>query len=312
MSQGVLKKSWSQFKEFFIEQSGGKKTVSIARVGVAASLFVMISAVAAAWLSPGEDFTFYTQSSTPLKGDGVDSQASSIPQAGVMAGFFANGQKKMASEKRAEAERNKHRVAIKYFAPQVIGVGRKGPKAIQMGSKLVGFLMSPIDTRAQALVRVVLPQGGEASGIEIEKGSILIGRFSYSGSDDKVLISFSRLNTPDGDMKQIAAQALDAADYNVGIRGEAYTGNGIKIASRVGLTMLSGMADVLTEKESLGFSMNGVQAKPTMKNALLQGTSRAAQDEVNRTASDISSVEPYVLIPEGKEMIIELTEDFRK
>jgi hypothetical protein len=86
----------------------------------------------------------------------------------------------------------------------------------------------------------------------------------------------------------------------------------MKLAAGMGLTMFSGMADVLTEKESLGLSANGVQAKPTMKNALLQGLSRAAQDEAGRTQSEIASQKDYVVIPEGKEMIIQLTEDFQK
>jgi hypothetical protein len=105
---------------------------------------------------------------------------------------------------------------------------------------------------------------------------------------------------------------VDAADYTVGVRGQVYSGAGVKLASGMGLTMFSGMADVLTEKESLGFSVNGVQAKPTMKNALLQGLSRAAQDEAGRTQSEIASQKDYIIIPEGKELIVQLTEDYQK
>ena len=76
--------------------------------------------------------------------------------------------------------------------------------------------------------------------------------------------------------------------------------------------MFAGMADVLTEKESLGFSMNGVQPKPTMKNATLEGLSRAAQDETNRTRDGITNQKDYVVVPEGKEMLIELVEDLEK
>jgi hypothetical protein len=49
-----------------------------------------------------------------------------------------------------------------------------------------------------------------------------------------------------------------------------------------------------------------------MSNALLQGLSKASQDQASRTASEIEQERNYVIIPEGKEMIIELQEDFKK
>lgn len=263
-----------------------------------------------AWFGPGNDTTYYRQFVQTGKTDeGMEAENA---KPGVMARLFSNGEKKLEQQKREDAERSKHRVVIRYSATQVIGTETKGPKAIRTGAKLLGFLMNAIDSREPSLVRVLLPHGGAVSGVEIEKGSILYGQFSYSGSSEKVQISFSRLDTPDGMSKKISAIAVDAADYTVGIRGEVYSGTGMKLAAGMGLTMFSGMADVLTEKESLGLSANGVQAKPTMKNALLQGLSRAAQDEAGRTQSEIASQKDYVVIPEGKEMIIQLTEDFQK
>jgi type IV secretory pathway VirB10-like protein len=263
-----------------------------------------------AWFGPGDDNTYYRQAVQTGKADEAKESDSAKP--GVMAGLFNSGERKLEQQKREDAERSKRRVVIRYSATQVIGTETKGPKSIRMGAKLLGFLMNAIDTREPTLVRVLLPHGGTASGVEIEKGSILYGQFAYSGSSDKVQISFSRLDTPDGTTKKISAIAVDTADYTVGVRGEVYSGAGVKLAAGMGLTMFSGMADVLTEKESLGVSMNGVQAKPTMKNAVLQGLSRAAQDEAGRTQSEIASQKDYIVIPEGKEMIIQLTEDYQK
>jgi type IV secretory pathway VirB10-like protein len=161
-------------------------------------------------------------------------------------------------------------------------------------------------------VQVALPQGGEASGVSIDAGSTLIGAFSYSGNNDRVFLKFSRVDSPDGDSRKIAAQALDASDYSPGVTGEAYTGDGVKIATSIGLTMFSGMTDTLTQRESLGDVFGGVQATPTMKNALLQGASQAAHDQAGRVASSIGREGSYVIIPEGKEMIVELSEDFGK
>ncbi len=267
---------------------------------------VAVFGVSMAWFGPGDDHTYYRQAVETARresiGEGVESP-------GILAGLFNSGQKKSADQRREDADKSKRKVAIRYFAPQVIGVNAKGPKSIRMGAKLIGFLMNPIDTREPSLVRALLPHGGEAGGAEIEKGSVLYGQFSYAGASDKVQVSFSRLDTPDGLSKKIAAVAVDASDYTVGLRGEEFTGGGVKLAAGMGLTMFSGMADVLTEKESL--SGSAVQAKPTMKNALLQGFSRAAQDEAGRTKEEISSAQGYVVIQEGKEMIIQLTEDYR-
>jgi type IV secretory pathway VirB10-like protein len=263
-----------------------------------------------AWFGPGDDHTYYRQAVETGKSERTSSDETESP--GIMSGLFSSGEKKLAQQKREDAEKNRRKVAIRYSAPQVVDVIQKGPKAIRMGSKLLGFLMSAIDTREPSLVRVLLPRGGAASGVEIEKGSILFGQFSHNGSSDKVQISFFRLDTPDGNSKKISAVAVDAGDYTVGLRGETFTGGGVKLAAGMGLTMFSGMSDVLTEKESLGFSANGVQAKSTMKNALLQGLSRAAQDQAGRTEGEIASMKDYVVIPEGKEMIIQLTEDYRR
>ncbi len=264
-----------------------------------------------AWLSPNEDHTFYreTNESQPAhQSTAVNGSAT----AGRMTELFNSGSRKLETEKREEAQRKHKMVVIKYSAPQVLGSKSQEAKAIKMGSKLVGFLVNAIDTRSPSLVRVRLPHGGESAGIEIEAGSILTGQFSFAGSDDKIFISFSRLDSPEGEARPIHALALDSATYTSGIQGEVYSSAGVKVAAQLGLSMFSGMADVLTEKESLGTAVNGVQAKPTMKNALLQGTSRAAQDQSSRTASQIDSAKDYMILPAGKEMIIELTEDYRK
>lgn len=222
------------------------------------------------------------------------------------------GSKAKEAAKRQDADEKRKRVSIRYRAPQIVGDDDGSPKAIRAGSKLIGFLVNPIDTRAQSLVRVRLPRGGEHSGVEIEPGSILVGQFAYSGEDDRVYVAFSRLDSPEGRVKKINAVALDAGNFTPGIVGEEFTGGGAKIAASMGLSMFAGMADTLTDRESLGNSFNGVQAKPTMKNALLQGMSRTAQDQASRTASAIEQTRNYVIVPEGKEMIIELQEDFSK
>jgi hypothetical protein len=280
-------------------------------VGAVAGGGLLLLAAFMAWFGPAEDRTFYSQTNETQKRGEEKPGGLETLVSGPVAALFTNSERKKESEERAAIEQKRKRVAIKYYAPQLIGTSNKVPKAIRSGAKLVGFLLKAIDTRAPSPVHVRIAQGGEVNGVEIEKGSVLTGQYSYAGSGELVFVSFSRLDTIEGEPKKIRAQALDSGTYTAGISGEVRSDAGVKTAASLGLTMFGGMADVLTEKESLGVSQNGVQAKSTMRNALLQGLSRSAQEQTGRMQEEINSGRDYVVIPEGKEMIIELTEDFK-
>lgn len=301
-----------RLRRIFLHVSGGKTIVVLQRVGIVAGGGLLLLAVVMAWFGPAEDKTFYMQNVRARNpGDRVPDIPSTTAVSKPVAALFTSGEKKKEDDERNELEQRKRRVAIKYHAPQLVGVSNKSPKAIRSGRKLVAFLLKAIDTRSPSTVQVRIAQGGEVNGVEIEKGSVLTGQYSYPGSGTVVFLSLMRLDTPEGEPKKIQAQALDSGTYVAGISGVVHSDAGVKTAASLGLTMFSGMADVLTEKESLGFAQNGVQAKSTMRNALLQGLSQSAQEQTGRMEREITSAKDYVVIPEGKEMIIELTEDFK-
>jgi hypothetical protein len=308
---------WNGIKGKLKQKSGGKFNLNIKLIGGSIGGFVIGIALLMSFFTPKEDHTFFrrTTSGSVNKNNSVSSNSENketVPSnsPNPMSELFKQGQKQKLALERKEAEEKRQKVSVKYYAPQVLGTGLKGRKAIMSGAKLIGVLMTSIDTRNQGRVGVRLTQGGEFGGLTIEKDSVLKGRFSYPGSGEKVYLNFNRIDSPDGESKKIAAQALDAGTYTAGILGEEFTGNGVKIASSIGLDMFAGMTDTLTERETLGNTYNGVQARPTMKNALLQGMSRASKEQAGRVASTINSEPGYVIIPEGKEMIIELLEDF--
>ena len=306
---GKCKEFWKKTKTRFQEKSGGKIIIRIKALAPFAIAGTILVALLIDVLSPREDRTYYRQ--TTGQSD-FRQEGGSSPVSESMRKLFAAGKKQVETEKKSDAEQKQKRIAIKYWAPQIVGENERGRNSMRSGSKLIGILKNPIDTRAQSLVRVLLPRGGESSGIEIESGSVLVGQFSYGGDGDLVYLTFSRIDPPDGaEPKKLSAAALDAGSFTPGIRGEEFTGNGTKVAASIGLSMFSGMADTLVERESLGSSYNSVQAKPTMKNAILQGMSKASQDQIGRTASKIEQERSYVIIPEGKEMIIELLEDYK-
>ncbi len=303
-----------KLKAFFIEDSGGKKTLSLRRASVMLVVLFLVSASVMAFFSKGNDITFYrrtSQSQSPQQAKDLKESSLKADQKKETDLLFRQGEKKKQQDKIQAQARARQHSEIKYFAPQLLDGNTKGNKAIRAGAKLLGFLLNNIDTRDPSMVRVLLPKGGESMGVEIPSGSILSGQFSYSGNGDKVFITFHRLDTSDGKIQKINARALDSQDYSSGVGGERYTENGVKIASQMGLSMFAGMTDTLTDKEALGMGANAVQAKPSMKNALLQGMSKAAQDEAGRTASEIQSLKDYVIVSEGKEIIIQLLEDYR-
>jgi len=307
---------FKQFKEksktFFREKSGGKSTVALKKIALPAAVGFVAIAILIAYLSKPEQRANYRhitaaqKPATPAAGTAQQS-----PPLSPMAGLFDGGKRQQAADKQKEAQAKRKIFAIKYFSPQILGASTKGPKVMKTGAKLIAVLKSPVDTRAPSLVRARIPIGGEQSGITIENDSILVGHYTYSGSGGKVYFAFTRIDSPDGDSRKIAATALDAADYTPGVIGDEYTGNGEKVAIGIGLTMFSAMADTLTDREQIGTSVIGTQANPTMKNALLQGTAKATQDQATRVESAIGQPKPYVIIPEGTEMIIELSEDFK-
>ncbi len=293
-------------------ESGGKKVISIKRAGLTFGGALLTLSIVMAWFGPGPDTTFYFQTTVTDRAGNKDETPVAHSAVGAMEDLFSNGRRQLQRDQIAEADRKKKRVTVRYFAQQLVGAKNGGPKAIKMGSKLIGFLLSPVDTRSPALVRVCLPRGGESGGIEIEPGSTLLGQYSYPGEGSRVFFTFSQLETPDGEAKRVHAQALDSGTYTAGVNGKLVSDGSVKVAARVGLTMFASMTDVMTEKESLGPAANGVQVKSTMKNGLLQGVSRAAQDQTNRTASEIDSIRDFVVLEKGTEMIVELTEDFSK
>lgn len=298
-----------KIKSYFIKESGGKRIFDLKSIAIVFGSLLLLISISLAWHGPGADETFYAQTSRQdeVLSDKPPVSGTTTPTYTL----FNHGLNKLENDKRSETLKRQRKVSIKYFASQLIEVSPNTPKAMRSGAKLIGFLMTSIDTRHSSTLRVRLPQGGDAGGVEIEPGSILVGQFNYPGQGATVFLSFSRLDTPDGESKTISAVALDSGTYIAGVKGKNYSDTGLKVAGQLGLTMFSGMADVMTEKESLGFSTNSVQAKSNMQNALLQGLSRAAQDQTARTASELSNAQEYAVIPEGKEMIIELSEDYR-
>lgn len=202
---------------------------------------------------------------------------------------------------------------LEYRAKQVLV--RSDDKSLKRnlpnGSNIIGKLLSAIDSRdLESFVKVLLPYGANFKGEQfIEKNSMLIGKAHYSGKGERIYLNFDKAISPSGEEKQITAMALDSSDYSNGIIGEVHSETGIRIAGTLGLTMVSSMTDVLTEKTAHGES-GVITPKATMKNAVYQGVSKVSEMEAARHAEAMAQTPPYITLESGTDLIISLTSAF--
>lgn len=185
--------------------------------------------------------------------------------------------------------------------------GKEGKKALPTGSNLIGKLLTAIDSRdLSSPIKVLLPYGGKFQSEQfIEKNTILLGKANYSGKGERIFISFDRAILPSGQERSITASALDSSDYSNGIVGDVHSETGMRIAGSLGLTMVSSMSDVLTEKTAHGES-GVVIPKANMRNAAFQGISKVSSIEASRQAETIAQTPPYITLDAGIDLIITL------
>ena len=276
----------------------------------------MAVAAGTAWrlFAAREDTSYLEQSGKRLGGDAKskgkvsdsNSDPGSVPH-GVQEGSGGD------SHYQAADERAKGSGQFKYHAAQVIlRQGGDPDKRLPIGTSFVGKLLTGIDTRNPgALVRVLAPYGASFDhDRRIDRGSVVFGTASYTGSGDKVYLKFNRVLYPDGREFRIEAEALSSSDYTSGISGEENDGAGGKIGATLGLTMLSGITDTMVQKETLGQYAEPT-AKSTLTNGFYNGLSKASQEEAQRQAAKVQNVPDYVTIEAGLDLIVSLMDTFK-
>lgn len=185
--------------------------------------------------------------------------------------------------------------------------GKGGKKALPAGSNLIGKLLTSIDSRdLSSPIKVLLLYGGKFQNEEfIEKNTVLLGKANFSGKGERIFISFDKAISPTGQERQIVASALDSSDYANGIVGDVHSETAMRIAGTLGLTMVSSMSDVLTEKIAHGES-GVVIPKANLRNAAYQGVSKVTAMEASRQAETIAQTPPYITLDAGVGLIVTL------
>lgn len=311
---------WEKLKtsvwNFFLVKDGGKDVLRRTRVLLSAASVILVGVCVTLFFGGQDDTSFFGKTDKPLSAGSDQTPTTSSSTDSKVGSLLKN------SERRGTGEPPKRygggvRMKVNYRAKQVlVSEGAFDPaRTIPMGTNLIGKTLTTIDTRqADQLVKVLLPYGGRfQGGGEIPKHSIIFGQVSYGGKGKKVFVKFSNGIFPSGEEFSLEAQAMSSSDYSPGISGRFHGNADLRIASTLGLTMVAGMSDVLTEKESLGGSAlqsGAVTPKATMKNALYHGVSEVAKSEAQRQAEAIGDEQEYVTVDAGTDMIVSLTKAY--
>ena len=296
-------------RSFFLKKEGGKEVINGKMFFATAALILSLGVCVIISSNAGIDTSMVVNSVEPID-IGISENEIAQPFSPKVNGVLNTPQQRYHEAQREHVKPPPRKVQkIEYKAQQVIE--RKGADSftskMPIGTNLIGKLLTGIDTReVRELYKVFLPFGGRSKhGGSIPRNSIVFGTVNYPGKGKKVFMQFSKALLPDGKEVELKAQALNAKDYSPGLVGE-FHGKAIeRVASTLGLTMVSAITDTLTEKQAL--SAEGTATpKATAKNAFYQGIAKASELEAQRQMAELGDVQEYVTIPAGQELIVNL------
>ena len=194
-----------------------------------------------------------------------------------------------------QSTNNKTKVVVYYSAPQVIGrpnLGKIPPGTMVKAKFITGASNGPL----KAVLTEVLAINGEDIAPE---GTTLVG--SGSSGEDRLNVQFTKLVFKDGKSQSIQAQGCDLSDQTVGIKGKKLSKYAVLLATGAGLNFLGGVAEGLQESQV----QNGVATKKSdLKNAALNGASKAALDQSQEALSDLKSKKSVIQVDSGKEFYV--------
>lgn len=131
------------------------------------------------------------------------------------------------------------------------------------------------------------------------EGTTLVG--NGSSGDDRLAVQFTKMVFQDGKSQNVQAQACDLSDQTVGVKGKKISKYAWLLATGAGLNFLGGMAEGLQETQV----QNGVATKKSdMKNAALNGASKAALDQSQEVLSEVRNKKSVIQVESGKEFYI--------
>lgn len=301
----------NKLKGFFLIKDGEKERLNIKSIGQISLAFFVVAIVVSAFTSGTNSKGHSVRTDKKIVSPKKDKEESpEKPDEVFQTAAIADNKPSKAPQREPITSKS-----IDFQAKQVIERGSEEGShgSLPTGTNMIGKLLTAIDTRnLSSTIKVLLPYGASFNGeVYFEKGTVLIGNANFPGQGERVNMSFDKAVTPEGHEFKVSAHALDSSDYANGVIGDVHSETGLRVAGTLGLTMISGMADVLTEKSAHGES-GVVTTKSTMKNAVTHGVSKVAEMEAARQAETMAKTPPYVTIEAGTDVIITLTQSFKE
>ncbi len=214
-------------------------------------------------------------------------------------------------DNQTEKKRGKKPVPPKliYKATQFVELGdAKDRQQNALGSIVQAKLITAIDTRdASQIIKATVT---ERSFLSLPYKTLVFGQ-AIMGPSKKVLLNFDHALLPSGEELDIKAQGMSSNGRTIGILGDYHGKMSTRAITTVGLTVLAGASEVLTEKQSFGGFQGNVAAKPNLRNAMYSGISKAAESEASRHAEDLNQEPEYVTVPSGTDFQIQLLEKIK-
>jgi len=191
--------------------------------------------------------------------------------------------------------RGSYQKPIKLLGPGLIA--RPKISNIPPGSTVKGILLSgATNGPVKAQTTEALLNEGETV---LPEGIIVLG--TGMSNEDGLVVQFEKIVFQDGTFQTVQAKALDFDDQMPRLKGSKLGYYGLQLAASVGLNFAAGLADGLQEKDTNG---QVVIERPTIKNALLNGSSRAALDLSQETLSSMKNKPPVVQVKSGTKILI--------
>lgn len=192
-------------------------------------------------------------------------------------------------------DRSKRRSVEVYSAPQVIerpNLGKIPPGVFAKAKFVTGASNGPL--------KAVLVEPVSINGEEIvPEGTVLIGH--GSSGEDRLTVQFAKMVLQNGKSQNIQAQACDLSDQTVGVKGQKMSKYAVLLATSAGLNFLGGVAEGLQETQV----QNGaVVKKSDLRNAALNGASKAALDQSQAVLSDMKNQKSIIQVEKGKEFYV--------
>lgn len=220
------------------------------------------------------------------------SQVSSNSDRGTFETYSASQE-----DSRMKEKNKKGRQSVIVKLPGLQKIDRRKAGQIPPGSLIKAILITgasngPVKVETTEALRIQ----GETL---IPAGATLIG--TGQSTEERLMVRFTQVVFKDGTFENIQAQAADAEDKTVGLRGSRVGKYAMKYATAIGLNFVGGMAEGLQDREVVG---QQVITKPDAKNALLNGTSKATLEMANETMTDLKNSAPIIQISAGQNIFV--------